>query len=105
MGIFSSWKQFKKKKNPRRFAETDEQLEREHEAPIPRMNFVRKTEKEREESKWKPSIPKNQAVELGTINYVNLPPPGRHGSLELALEESAKAPENPLFVNFVEWSG
>lgn len=47
---------------------------------------------------------KEQPIELGTIEYVNLTPDGRHGDLERAL---AKATETgkPLFVNFVEWAG
>lgn len=46
----------------------------------------------------------NQAVELGTINYVNLTPDGRHGDVDVALR-AAQAADRPLFVNFVEWSG
>jgi len=50
------------------------------------------------------SIPMNQAVELGTINYVNLTPDGRHGEFEKALEV-ARLTGKPIFANFVEWSG
>ena len=51
-----------------------------------------------------PVAPRHQAVELGTIQYVNLTPDGRHGDLATALQASAAA-DKPLFVNFVEWSG
>lgn len=46
----------------------------------------------------------NQAVELGTINYVNLTSDGRHGDMEKALHV-ARETGKPLFCNFVEWSG
>eukprot|EP00541_Cyclophora_tenuis_P007846 CAMPEP_0116552124 /NCGR_PEP_ID=MMETSP0397-20121206/6319_1 /TAXON_ID=216820 /ORGANISM="Cyclophora tenuis, Strain ECT3854" /LENGTH=70 /DNA_ID=CAMNT_0004077053 /DNA_START=84 /DNA_END=296 /DNA_ORIENTATION=- len=49
------------------------------------------------------SIPK-QAVELGTINYVNLTPDGRHGDFDTALQVAAQTGK-PIFANFVEWSG
>jgi hypothetical protein len=48
--------------------------------------------------------PPNQAIELGTIHYVNLTPDGRHGDLETALRVAAE-PGKPIFANFVEWSG
>jgi hypothetical protein len=50
------------------------------------------------------SIPSNQAVELGTINYVNLTRDGRHGEFETALQV-ARETGKPIFANFVEWSG
>ena len=46
----------------------------------------------------------SQAVELGTINYVNLTPDGRHGEYETALRVAAETGK-PIFANFVEWSG
>lgn len=46
----------------------------------------------------------NQAVELGTINYVNLTPDSKHGDYDIALE-IAKETGKPIFANFVEWSG
>jgi hypothetical protein len=49
-------------------------------------------------------IPKNQPIELGTINYCNLTADGRHGDYDAALRAAAQA-DKPLFVNFVEWSG
>lgn len=45
-----------------------------------------------------------QAVELGTIRYVNLTPDGRHGDMDVALRVAAETGK-PLFCNFVEWSG
>ena len=57
--------------------------------------FQKKTEREQG---------KMQAVELGTIDYVNLTADGRHGDIEEALSIS-KATQKPLFCNFVEWSG
>lgn len=50
------------------------------------------------------SIPKDQPIELGTINYCNLTADGRHGDYDAALRAAAEA-DKPLFVNFVEWSG
>ena len=50
------------------------------------------------------SVPANQPIELGTINYSNLTKDGRHGDYEAALE-AAQRSGKPLFVNFVEWSG
>ena len=50
------------------------------------------------------SIPPNQAVELGTINYINLTPDQKHGDINKALS-MAKQTGKPLFCNFVEWSG
>mgnify|MGYP005861268889 CR=1 FL=1 len=47
---------------------------------------------------------RNQAVELGTINYVNITSDGRHGDLNMALQ-AAQAADKPIFANFVEWSG
>ena len=47
---------------------------------------------------------RNQAVELGTINYVNLTADGRHGDVNAALQ-AARASDKPIFANFVEWSG
>lgn len=49
-------------------------------------------------------IPENQAVELGTINYVNLTPDKRHGDLSTALKIATQT-KKPIFANFVEWSG
>jgi hypothetical protein len=46
----------------------------------------------------------NQAIELGTIHYVNLTLDGRHGDLETALRVAAETAK-PIFANFVEWSG
>jgi hypothetical protein len=46
----------------------------------------------------------DQPVELGTIQYVNLTPDGRHGDMEVALQVASETGK-PLFVNFVEWSG
>lgn len=45
-----------------------------------------------------------QAVELGTINYLNLDTRKRHGDYETALRLSRETGK-PLFCNFVEWSG
>jgi hypothetical protein len=50
------------------------------------------------------SIPRNQAVELGTINYVNLTANQKHGDYEAALAAAAETGK-PIFANFVEWSG
>ena len=50
------------------------------------------------------TVPSNQAVELGTINYVNLTSDGRHGEFEKALQV-ARETGKPIFANFVEWSG
>ena len=44
-----------------------------------------------------------QAVELGTIEYVNIVD-GRHGDMKTALALAAETGK-PLFCNFVEWSG
>ena len=46
----------------------------------------------------------NQAVELGTINYVNLTLDGRHGEYDKAVQVSRETGK-PIFANFVEWSG
>ena len=46
----------------------------------------------------------DQAVELGTINYLNLDASKRHGDFETALTLSRETGK-PLFCNFVEWSG
>lgn len=51
-----------------------------------------------------PIIPKGQAVELGTINYVNLTSDGRHGEFDTAVR-IARETGRPVFANFVEWSG
>ena len=52
---------------------------------------------------WKKKTGKStnidQAVELGTINYLK-----RHGDYETALRLSRETGK-PLFCNFVEWSG
>lgn len=45
-----------------------------------------------------------QYVELGTINYVNLTPDGRHGDYQTALDQ-ARSTGKPILANFVEWSG
>ena len=50
------------------------------------------------------SRPQQQSIELGTIQYVNLTPDGRHGDYDLALR-IAKETGKPIFTNFVEWSG
>jgi len=47
---------------------------------------------------------KHQAVELGTINYINLTSDGKHGDYDRAIEASLKSGK-PIFCNFVEWSG
>ena len=47
---------------------------------------------------------KDQAVELGTINYVNLDKSQSHRDMQKALV-IAKETGKPLFYNFVEWSG
>jgi hypothetical protein len=52
-----------------------------------------------------PSRPqRNQPVELGTIQYVNLTADGRHGDMEKALAAAAESGK-PIFANFVEWTG
>lgn len=57
---------------------------------------------------WKKKTEKStnidQAVELGTINYLNLDSRKRHGDYETALRLSRETGK-PLFCNFVEWSG
>lgn len=57
---------------------------------------------------WKKKTEKStnidQAVELGTINYLNLDSQKRHGDYETALRLSRETGK-PLFCNFVEWSG
>ena len=50
------------------------------------------------------TVPENQPIELGTINYVNLTSDGRHGDYERALQV-ARETGKPIFANFVEWSG
>jgi hypothetical protein len=53
----------------------------------------------------RPSKPaRNQPIELGTIEYCNLTPDGRHGDFDAAIREAA-ATGKPIFANFVEWSG
>ena len=47
---------------------------------------------------------RDQSVELGTINYVNLSADQRHGDINVALQ-AARAADKPIFANFVEWSG
>eukprot|EP00977_Amphora_coffeiformis_P015228 scaffold4457_cov169-Amphora_coffeaeformis.AAC.5 len=47
---------------------------------------------------------RHQAVELGTIHYVNITPDGQHGDLHAALQAAQEA-DKPIFANFVEWSG
>lgn len=47
---------------------------------------------------------RDQSVELGTINYVNLTADQRHGDINVALH-AARAADKPIFANFVEWSG
>lgn len=46
----------------------------------------------------------NQAVELGTIDYVNLTPDGKHGDYDSAIQASLQTGK-PILANFVEWSG
>lgn len=50
------------------------------------------------------SVPKDQAIELGTINYVNLTRDGKHGEFDKAMK-IARETGKPIFANFVEWSG
>lgn len=50
------------------------------------------------------SIPCNQAVELGTIHYVNLTKCQRRGGIRKALSISSTTGK-PMFCNFVEWKG
>jgi len=50
------------------------------------------------------SPPINQAVELGTVNYVNLTSDSKHGTYDIAIQ-LAKETGKPIFANFVEWSG
>lgn len=50
----------------------------------------------------RPSRP--QAVELGTIDYVNLTPDGKHGKYDAAVQAALETGK-PIFANFVEWSG
>ena len=47
---------------------------------------------------------KSQAVELGTIDYVNLDDTQSHSDIKKALEVAMQTGK-PLFCNFVEWSG
>mmetsp|Transcript_14853 Transcript_14853/g.16799 ORF Transcript_14853/g.16799 Transcript_14853/m.16799 type:complete len:95 (+) Transcript_14853:104-388(+) len=94
MGFLSLWKYKRKGKGEEAHLESEDYVER----MSTHMDI-------RTDSAWVETIPKNQAVELGTINYLNLPPPGRHGDFDLALKESANAPGKPIFANFVEWSG
>lgn len=46
----------------------------------------------------------SQAVELGTIHYINLTPNRKHGDFQAALAAAAETGK-PIFANFVEWSG
>jgi len=48
--------------------------------------------------------PRDQAVELGTIDYCNITPDGRHGDFDAAIQ-AASISGKPIFANFVEWSG
>lgn len=48
--------------------------------------------------------PPKHYVELGTIEYVNLTPDGKHGDFEPAIS-IARVTGKPIFANFVEWSG
>ena len=43
-------------------------------------------------------------IELGSIEYVNLTPDGKHGDFDKALS-IARETGKPIFANFVEWSG
>ncbi|CAB9511938.1 expressed unknown protein [Seminavis robusta] len=52
----------------------------------------------------KPIPKKTQAVELGTIDYINLTPDGKHGDFNAAVQASLETGK-PIFANFVEWSG
>eukprot|EP00565_Helicotheca_tamesis_P005151 CAMPEP_0185728138 /NCGR_PEP_ID=MMETSP1171-20130828/3597_1 /TAXON_ID=374046 /ORGANISM="Helicotheca tamensis, Strain CCMP826" /LENGTH=57 /DNA_ID=CAMNT_0028396813 /DNA_START=200 /DNA_END=373 /DNA_ORIENTATION=- len=45
-----------------------------------------------------------QAVELGTIDYINLTADGKHGDYDAAVQASLDTGK-PIFANFVEWSG
>ena len=54
-------------------------------------------------SRHPPSRP-SQAVELGTIDYVNLTPDQRHGDYDAAVQAAVDTGK-PIFANFVEWSG
>ena len=45
-----------------------------------------------------------QAVELGTIEYINLTTDGKHGDYDQAIAASLETGK-PSFANFVEWSG
>lgn len=47
---------------------------------------------------------KDQPVELGTIDYINLTPDGKHGDYDRAIAVSLETGK-PVFANFVEWSG
>jgi len=49
---------------------------------------------------WNPG----RFVELGTIEYVNLTPDGRHGDYDRAVD-AARRTGRPIFANFAEWSG
>ena len=42
----------------------------------------------------------NQPVELGTINYVNITPDGRHGDLDVALRVASETGK-PIFAKYV----
>jgi hypothetical protein len=45
-----------------------------------------------------------QPIELGTIEYYNISPDGKHGDFELALQTASER-NKPIFANFVEWAG
>jgi hypothetical protein len=47
---------------------------------------------------------RKQPIELGSIDYVNLTPDGRHGDMDRALAVAGETGK-PIFANFVEWSG
>jgi hypothetical protein len=45
-----------------------------------------------------------QPIELGTIDYCNLTADGKHGDFDAALRAATETGQ-PIFANFVEWSG
>jgi len=56
------------------------------------------------EEQGAPPPPRDQAVELGTIDYCNITPDGRHGDFDAAIQAASETGK-PIFANFVEWSG
>jgi len=64
------------------------------------MRLFKKKQSTNEE---KAAIP-NQAVELGTIEYVNLTRDKKHGDFDEAMRVASETGK-PIFANFVEWSG